>query len=256
MAQGARGEWRTDRLALPNDVKLALQGAGAPTDGASGTGAKVAGPGSFYINISAGAVYVNTNTKASPTWTQLGSVAALTAAHIFVGNAGGAAADVALSGDATIDNAGKLTLATSLVRTDVIDISSADIVATTAGKLSHAGGVALVAAPAAGKIIELISCLLAYNFAGAGYGGGGNLTVNLTGGAAISGLVSAANSLGAGSDKIARLAPTMSTNVGPETAAGVATGLSLVSSAVPWTLGSATGTLRAIVTYRVHDTGL
>lgn len=57
-----------------NDV-LELFGTAAPTNGASGTGAGDAGPGSRYTR-SAGAnskLYINTNTKASPTWTVVGA---------------------------------------------------------------------------------------------------------------------------------------------------------------------------------------
>lgn len=50
-----------------------LIGSGAPTDGTSGTGVAVAGPGSRYTDIAAGKLYINTNTKASPTWTVVGS---------------------------------------------------------------------------------------------------------------------------------------------------------------------------------------
>lgn len=55
------------RIQADNDV---WQGsaAGAPTSGTSGTGVGIAGPGSVYTNISTGIQYVNTNTKASPTW--------------------------------------------------------------------------------------------------------------------------------------------------------------------------------------------
>ncbi len=48
---------------------------GAPTSGTSGTGNKFAGIGSTYTNTSNGAVYVNTGTKASPTWSLLASAA-------------------------------------------------------------------------------------------------------------------------------------------------------------------------------------
>lgn len=41
---------------------------GAPSNGASGTGAGFAGPGSIAMSTS-GQSYTNTNTKASPTWT-------------------------------------------------------------------------------------------------------------------------------------------------------------------------------------------
>ncbi len=45
--------------------------AGAPTDGTSGTLVGIAGPGSILMRTN-GSVYVNTNTKASPTWVSLG----------------------------------------------------------------------------------------------------------------------------------------------------------------------------------------
>lgn len=59
-------------LRLVEDV-VELIGTGAPTDGGAGTGAGVAGPGSRYTDITAGKLYINTNTKASPTWTVVGS---------------------------------------------------------------------------------------------------------------------------------------------------------------------------------------
>ena len=41
-------------------------GSGQPTDGTTLAG--VAGPSSLYFRTDAGVVYINTNTKASPTW--------------------------------------------------------------------------------------------------------------------------------------------------------------------------------------------
>jgi hypothetical protein len=55
-----------------NDVAKG-NGAGAPTDGAAGTGVGVAGPGSEYTDYSAGKLYINTNTKVSPLWTPVGA---------------------------------------------------------------------------------------------------------------------------------------------------------------------------------------
>lgn len=46
-----------------------MTGAGAPTNGTSGTGAGKAGPGSLYLDYTNKTIYQNTNTKASPTWT-------------------------------------------------------------------------------------------------------------------------------------------------------------------------------------------
>lgn len=50
-------------------VKFA--GAGAPTNGVTGAG--FAGKGSEYTDETGGKLYVNTNTKASPTWTVAGA---------------------------------------------------------------------------------------------------------------------------------------------------------------------------------------
>jgi hypothetical protein len=54
---------------------------GAPTNGTSGTLVGVAGPGSVLLR-SNGAIYINTNTKASPTWTLFAGVGAAAAALI------------------------------------------------------------------------------------------------------------------------------------------------------------------------------
>ncbi len=51
----------------PNDV-AELEGAGAPTNGSSGTGNGTAGKGSRYTDFTNGILYLNTGTKASPTW--------------------------------------------------------------------------------------------------------------------------------------------------------------------------------------------
>ena len=54
---------------------IVFTGSAAPTDGASGTGAGVAAPGSLYIRASTtnSKAYINTNTTASPTWTVVGA---------------------------------------------------------------------------------------------------------------------------------------------------------------------------------------
>jgi hypothetical protein len=51
-----------------------IAAASAPTDGTSGDGAGITGPGSFYIDTANAVAYINTGTKDSPTWTELGSV--------------------------------------------------------------------------------------------------------------------------------------------------------------------------------------
>lgn len=68
--------------------------AGAPVDGTSGTLVGVAGPGSILMRTN-GAVYVNTNTKASPTWVSLG-VGAANAALTTPTITGGSITDAAI----------------------------------------------------------------------------------------------------------------------------------------------------------------
>lgn len=52
-----------------------LNGAGAPTDGGSGTGAGFAEIGSLYLDRTNGKAYLNGGTKASPTWKLVTSAA-------------------------------------------------------------------------------------------------------------------------------------------------------------------------------------
>lgn len=60
---------------IGNDVNI-FAGDGAPTNGTSGTRAGTAGPGSLYSDYTNGKLYINTNTKASPTWTVVGTQSA------------------------------------------------------------------------------------------------------------------------------------------------------------------------------------
>lgn len=55
-----------------NDVVI-MSNAGAPTNGASGTGAGTAGAGSLCMDRTNAKLYINTNTTASPTWTVVGA---------------------------------------------------------------------------------------------------------------------------------------------------------------------------------------
>lgn len=133
-----------------------------------------------------------------------------------------------------------------------VSISAADIVSTSAGKFGHAAGYPLVADPGADYLVEHISTVLIYDYATAAYTAGGNITVNENGGSALTGLISAANSVGAAADKIA-------TFVNLATAAVNRTankGLNLVSSVAFTQPGSAAGVIRVQVQYRLHKLGL
>ena len=55
---------------------LPMTNEGAPTDGTSGTGAGRAGKGCLLTDVTNGVLYINTGTKASPTWTIVGTQAA------------------------------------------------------------------------------------------------------------------------------------------------------------------------------------
>lgn len=64
--EGARFRGGTSDI-YASDV-VDITGAGAPVDGTSGSGAGVAGPGSRYTDTTNKNLYINANTKASPTW--------------------------------------------------------------------------------------------------------------------------------------------------------------------------------------------
>jgi len=59
---------------LANSNVLPVVNAGIPTSGTSGTGAGLCGKGTVLIDVTNGGVYINTNTKASPTWTVVSNV--------------------------------------------------------------------------------------------------------------------------------------------------------------------------------------
>ncbi len=72
--KGPSWYWDT-YLRFVHSIQIPRIGTGAPTNGTSGTGAGSAGPGSVYIDYATGNWYMNTNTKASPTWTATGATA-------------------------------------------------------------------------------------------------------------------------------------------------------------------------------------
>lgn len=176
---------------------------GAPTNGTSGTGAGIAGPGSSYTDYATGNTYHQYGTLASPVW-------------------------VLLQGATTIQQA-------------FGTISAANIVATTSGAFGHANGVIMAPAPGVGFANVLVSASISYIFGVAAYTAGGNITVNNgAGGSALTGLISAANSVGAASSKAVAFVPLSTAGIalvdnGP---------LNLVSSAAFTQPGTATGTIK------------
>lgn len=126
------------------------------------------------------------------------------------------------------------------------------IVGNAAGDIGHAAGAELVPAPGAGYMLEYLSCMLVYDFATAAYtGGGDDLHVLYPGFATVSGVVTAADLLGAAGDKIQVLYHLSAAGI----VVPVNVGLSIASTA--WTQpGTAAGVLRVRTHYRVHATGL
>ena len=140
------------------------------------------------------------------------------------------------------------------VMTALTTLTATEIVGTSAGDLGHASGATLVAAPGAGYALIFLNAIAIYDYATAAYTGGGDDTsIRLGGGgAAITGIVTSANLLGAAGDKIVRFDPLTSAAL-PVTA-NVA--ISMVSTTA-WTQpGTAAGVLRVYTTYAKVATGL
>lgn len=125
-------------------------------------------------------------------------------------------------------------------------ISSADITGTAAGQFGHAEGYPLVVPTASNKVLVPKLLIIAYKFSVAAYGGGGNVTLNNSGGgSARTGLVSAANSIGAAADKLVSFVP-LAAAAFSETAG---LGLNLVAAAAFTQPGTAAGVIRYILEY-------
>lgn len=135
------------RALLDSSVGLFIN-AGVPVDGTSGTFAGFVGKGGLLIDTTNGQLYINTNTKASPTWTKLAdAVGDLPLARGFIlrGSATGFAealdandsgkilvgdgtdiASVAVSGDATLAANGALTVGAGAITLAKIAAASLD----------------------------------------------------------------------------------------------------------------------------------
>lgn len=187
---------------------------GAPTSGTSGTGVNVAGPGSTYIDKTTGNRYIQIGLITSPTWIQINGYPVLQ--RLFG------------------------------------TISSADITGTAAGQFGHANGYPVISAPGVGAGLQFVGGSIHSIFGVAAYTAGGNITFNWgAGGAALTGLVSAANTLG----KVAN----SSWNFYPLTTAAVAavmnTSINLVAASAFTNPGTATGVLRWEAWFRVIGSG-
>jgi hypothetical protein len=109
--------------------------------------------GCSVTNTADGTVYTNTGTVAAPVWTSL------------PGNSDG-------------------------MQLVTVSLAPADLIATAAGKLSHANGLIVVPAAPVGYVNVLHRAIVSYTYSAAAYTGGGNTTFNIgAGGAALTGLI-------------------------------------------------------------------
>jgi hypothetical protein len=159
----------------------------------------------------------------------------------------------AISATAWITRTGAMDIATGII-TEERTITATEIVGTSAGDLGHASGVELVAAAGSGYALEFLNAIAIYDFATAAYTGGGDDTsIRLgSGGAAITGIVTSANLLGAAGDKIVRFSPLAAAALPVSVGVGIS-----INSTTAWTQpGTAAGVLRVQTSYRIHKTGL
>lgn len=115
--------------------------AGAPVNGTSGTLVGVAGPGSLLMRTN-GSCYINTNTKASPTWSLLGSVLS-----------GASLVSPVVTGKPTTYS----TVTTYTGASDAIDISLGDIFMLSRAGAADAATLADPAVGDNGRIIRIFS---------------------------------------------------------------------------------------------------
>lgn len=94
-------QWAMLRNLINQDAPI-VTNASVPTNGTSGTYAGLAGPGAILIDVTNANLYVNTNTKASPTWTRIGGASgAVLASPVISGTVTGT---YVLGGTPTIPN--------------------------------------------------------------------------------------------------------------------------------------------------------
>jgi hypothetical protein len=175
-----------------------------------------------------------------------------TTSHLFEAYAAATRNDVQGTLVTFVDPSGNLSVSgngSTLLCTSLTAISSANTTAVTAGTFGHANGVILAAAPGLGYLLELISAVMSYTYATAAYTGGGNISVNIgAGGSALTGVIAAASSVGAGSSNIIQFVPLSTAGF----ALTANTSINLVAASAFTQPGTAAGTIKVFTTYRIH----
>jgi hypothetical protein len=141
------------------------------------------------------------------------------------------------------------TIAANLLQYAEVDLATADVIDTAAGRFGSANGLILLPSPGTGKVIEIVSVILSITFGTAGFTAGGNVSVCWGGGgAAISGTAAANITFGAGANAVYQFKPL--TTAG--NALVPATGVNLKAAAAFTNTGGATGSAKVFTVYRVH----
>lgn len=129
-----------------------------------------------------------------------------------------------------------------------VDITKANILAM------NGTPVEVLAGQGADTAIEFISAVLIYDYNTAAYTGGGDVTLEYSGGAAVTTTITAANSFAAAGDKVFSM---MRLNAAGGYTMPVNTGLDITNATGAFVdPGTAAGVGRLHITYRVHTLGL
>jgi len=172
---------------------------------------------------------------------------AKTSGQILVGDATDIAS-VAVSGDATLSSAGAVTLAETLIKYAAVSIKAAQV------KAIRATPIELVAAPAAGKVLEFLSAVLMLDYGSEVFTeSSDNLAVKYTNGsgAAASETIESGSFIDAAADTVIKAEAVK------DTIMVVAAALVLHNTGDGEIAGNASedSVLRVKVAYRVHTTG-
>ena len=138
----------------------------------------------------------------------------------------------------------------AVVKTDLVTLTAAEIVGTSAGDIGHSAGAVLVAA-APGVTHEFISAVLIYDYSTAAYTGGNNDLTIRQGTTAVSAAIADADLVGDSADDIAYVNALAAADI--KLTANSTINLAGTAYTQP---GTAAGVLRVYVTYRSITTGL
>jgi hypothetical protein len=192
---------------IDNDLGYLVEGSVSAIGAGLPTTASTFAVGAVITDLSTGVKYTNTGTVAVPVWSR-----------------SGAAAEV-------------LTMS----------LTPAQIIATTAGSLSHAQGLIVVPAAPTGYVNVFERAIVSFTFGVAAYTGGGNTTFNIGGGgAALTGLI-ATTTLWQNASSIIQMFVPLSTVAVPITKE---TSINLVTASAITNPGTAAGTAKIVVWYK------